>query len=39
MGDDGQPYLGELTFSPGNALTKRHPDFEALLGGQWKILL
>lgn len=38
VGDDGQPYLGELTYSPGNALTKRRPGFETLLGGQWKIL-
>ena len=38
VGTDERPYIGELTFSPGNALTKRHPDLELMLGGQWEIL-
>lgn len=38
VGADERPHLGELTFSPGNALTHRHPDLEIALGDQWKIL-
>ena len=31
-------YLGEMTFSPGNAMTLRPPEMEAYLGGLWKKL-
>ena len=31
-------YLGEMTFSPGNALTLRPPEMEAFLGNLWKKL-
>ncbi len=29
-------YLGEMTFSPGNAMTLRPAEMEAFLGGLWK---
>lgn len=38
QGDDGLPYLCELTFAAGNALTRRHPDVERLLGDPWRVL-
>lgn len=38
VGADGQPYIGELTFAPGDALTQRHPDLELMLGTHWSIL-
>jgi glycosyltransferase involved in cell wall biosynthesis len=37
-GEDGKLYLGELTFSPGNALNQRHPEIDRLLSEPWKIL-
>ncbi len=37
-GQGGMPYLCELTFAPGNALTRRHSDIEQLLSSPWKIL-
>ncbi len=38
QGDDGKAYLCELTFAPGNALTRRHPDVERLLSDPWRML-
>lgn len=35
QGDDGKPYLCEMTFSPGNALTRFHPDVDQLLSKHW----
>lgn len=35
QGMDGRPYLAELTFSPGNALTKYPPKVEQLLTQHW----
>lgn len=37
-GDDGQNYLCELTFSPGDGLSARAPEVEALLSAPWKTL-
>lgn len=38
QGDDGRAYLCELTFAPGNALTKRPSEVDALLSAPWAIL-
>lgn len=38
QGDDGLPYLCELTFAAGNALTRRHRDVEHLLGDPWQVM-
>ena len=38
MDANEQYYLGEMTFSPGNAMTLRPPEMEAYLGGLWKKL-
>ena len=38
QGDDGQAYLCELTFAPGNALTKRAAEVDALLSAPWTTL-
>jgi D-alanine-D-alanine ligase-like ATP-grasp enzyme len=35
LDDEDQPYLGELTFTPGNALTIITPDVERELGAKW----
>lgn len=37
-GDDGRNYLCELTFSPGDGLSARAPEVEALLSEPWKVL-
>lgn len=38
LGEDGSIYLCELTFSPGNAMSRRPPEVEALLSAPWKDL-
>lgn len=38
QGDDGQPYLCELTFAPGNALTRRHPEIDRIISEPWRFL-
>jgi len=38
QGEDGKIYLCELTFSPGNALSRRPPEVDALLSAPWKVL-
>ncbi|NBD19566.1 hypothetical protein GTZ97_02610 [Aquabacterium fontiphilum] len=38
QGSDGRTYLCELTFSPGNALSRRPPEVDALLSKPWKML-
>lgn len=38
LGDDQRVYLCEMTFSPGNALTKFNPDMARVLNEPWKIL-
>ncbi len=35
---EGGIYLGEMTFSPGNALGRRPPEFDRQLGDMWKVL-
>ncbi len=35
LGDDGVFYLGEMTFSPGNALSVRPQELEKYLGDSW----
>lgn len=35
LGDDGKYYLGEMTFSPGNALSVRPDTLEIYLGSAW----
>lgn len=34
-GEDNQIYLGELTFSPGNAMSRRPPEVDTLLSAAW----
>lgn len=37
LGDDGLYYLGEVTFSPGNALSVRPQELEEYLGSAWDL--
>lgn len=37
-GQDGHIYLCELTFAPGDGLSKRPPEVDALLSAPWKTL-
>jgi hypothetical protein len=38
LGKDNRIYLGELTFSPGNAMSRRPPEVDALLSAPWSEL-
>lgn len=37
LGNDGKPWLGEVTFTPGNALTRRPPEQDLALGRMWDL--
>lgn len=38
LGSDDRVYLCELTFSPGNAMSRRPPEVESLLSAPWREL-
>lgn len=37
LDDEGKPWLGEVTFTPGNALTRRPPEQDRALGAMWDL--
>jgi hypothetical protein len=37
LDDDERPYLGEVTFTPGNALNRWPPEFDLHLGAMWDL--
>lgn len=38
LGEDEKIYLCELTFSPGNAMSRRAPEVDALMSAPWTVL-